>query len=269
MAQRESKVRGEYIYYGHKGQTQGQMEILAQQLAQAEAIANEFGRGVESKTMLVINNNTEKFSQFSDIDVKGIWLKDLKEPQFERIPWEEGIAVKCTVYGIAREIVSSTVNYKARVLCNGFDKNHERTDFKDGDDLFLSFSSPVDGYLAVYLLDASNTVFCVLPYYEQSNGIYEIKANLEYRLFSKEAAKGTKDEPYVDEYTMKSESGIETNMLYVIFSPNKFYKAIDSQGEDIQQLRNLSYADFNKWLGKCYSKDKDLTVSKFILNIAE
>lgn len=266
MAQRKAKVQGEYIYYAQEGQTLGQVKMLAQQLAQAEAIANEFGMGVESRALLVKNSKDEHFTQFSDTEVNGVWLKDLDAPQYETIPWKDGFAVKCTVHGLVREITTSATDYRARVLCNGFDHNHERTDFKEGDDLFLSFTSPTDGFLAVYLMDAENTALCMLPYYNQHDGIYRIEANREYRLFSETEAKGTKDAAYVEEYTMTANGDIETNLLYVIFSPNKFYKAADHQGEG-NQLRSLTYEEFNKWLGSCYSKDKDLTVSKYIISI--
>lgn len=271
FARKDYEVSGEYTYYAQEGQTLGQVKTLALQLAQAVAISKEFGTIVNIQTLKAMNNKDSQFAQFSDSEVKGVWIKDLSEPEFEILPWKDGntdnYAVKCTVRGTARELTSVPIDYKVRILCNGFGKNHERTDFKHGDDIYLSFTSPVDGYLAVYLMDADQSVSCVLPYYDQRSGIYEIKANREYRLFSEEEAKGTIDEAYAEGYTMEARNDIDMNMLYVIFSPNKFYKASDREGKDNKQLRNLSFKDFNKWLGKCYSKDSELTVSKYIISI--
>lgn len=268
MAQKERKVTGEYTYTAQDGQTLGQVKMLALQLAQTEAIAQEFGTSIGSHSSLVHGESGESFSQFSDADVKGVWLKDLTEPEYETYPTEKGFSVKCKVKGLVREITATPIDLKIRVLCNGFAKNHERTDFKDGDNIYLSFSSPVDGYLAVYLMDIDQTVFCALPYYNQTSGIYEIKANHEYRLFSEEEAKGTIDYSYAESYTLTAENDFDVNLLYVVFSPNKFYKATDRNGQE-NKLRNLTYDEFNTWLGKCYTKDKDLTVSKYIINISK
>lgn len=267
-AQKEVKVSGTYTYNAPSTQSLEQAKILALQFAQAEAIAEAFGTKVMGQSSSITTDGKTCFAHISDAEVGGIWIKDLEKPIFTESFWNGGFSITCMVKGVAREIVSVAIPYRTRILCNGFSNNHERTDFKNGDKLYMTFQSPIGGYLCVYLLDGEQNVSCVLPYYNQSNGIYEIEANKEYKLFSEVDAIGTRDEPYVDEYNMVTSKDLETNVLYVVFSPNKFYKAVDHDGKD-NQLRHLKYDDFNKWLGKCRREDKDMNVTKYLIDISK
>lgn len=268
FAQKEVKVSGTYTYNAPSTQSLEQAKILALQFAQAEAMAEAFGTKVLGQSSSITTGDATHFSHISDTEVGGIWIKDLEKPVFKEDYWEGGFTVTCSVKGLARETKSATIPYRARILCNGFANNHERTDFKNDDKLFMSFLSPVDGYLCIYLLDGEQNVSCLLPYYNQKNGIYEIEANKEYKLFSEADAIGTKDEAYAEGYDMVTDKDVEMNVLYVIFSPNKFYKAVDRNGKE-KQPRNLRYEDFNKWLGKCRRDDKDMNVTKYLIGISK
>ena len=134
----------------------------------------------------------------------------------------------------------------------------ESDQFHSGDDLFLSFQSPVNGYLAVYLVDADNQAYCLLPYREQTDGIYSIKANQRYLFFNIKEAPQT-ERSYVDEYVMTCSHSSEQNQIYVIFSPNQFVKATDNQS-DATLPRELKFEDFQKWLTKCRKHDKEMNL---------
>jgi hypothetical protein len=168
------------------------------------------------------------------------------------------LVVKVIVKGKAREIITTNIDISAHILKNGTDERFESDEFKHGDQLFLSFQSPVKGYLAVYLIDADLTAYCLLPYRNQTDGIYNIDANKQY-LFFNSSVVSRSEKQIVDEYVMETSRTSEYNQIYIIFSKNQFTKANDEV--KIERLpRELGYDDFQKWLVKCRKRDKDMNV---------
>ena len=166
--------------------------------------------------------------------------------------------VKCKVKGLAREIITASIDVKAYVLRNGTDDKYESDLFKVGDDLFLSFTSPVSGYLTVYLVDDQGQAFCLLPYSQQTIGNYPIEANRRYLFFNRKKA-SPEERAVVDEYTMTCGGDGENDMIKIVFSPTQFFKANDSFASE-NLPRQLSYSDFNKWLVNHRKKDREMTV---------
>lgn len=228
--------------------------------AMIQALADEFGTIVsQSNATRVENQNGQTNIDFLSIggsEVKGEWIETIGEPIYN-IRYEGGmLIVSVKVKGKAREIVSASIDFQARVLRNGIEDKFESDQFRSGDDLYLSFQSPISGYLAVYLVDANNQAYCLLPYRNQMDGIYPVKANQRYLFFCiKEAS--LQERPYVDEYVMTCERESEQNQIYIIFSPNEFVKATDNQS-NASLPRELSYQDFQKWLVKCRKHDKEM-----------
>ena len=64
---------------------------------------------------------------------------------------------------------------------------------------------------------------------------------------------------------------MEQNALYVIFSPNTFTKANDTQSatnwRDQPMPRQLSYADLLKWLARNQAKDEAMVVRTSVISI--
>jgi hypothetical protein len=202
------------------------------------------------------------FYSLSSSDVKGEWIETIGEPKYEVSYDKDMLVIKVSVEGRAREIVSAGVNLDVklmRTIAGG--KKAASTDFQNGDDLFLQFSSPVSGYLAVYLLD-KKTAYCLLPYMRDESGKVMVKANRKYLFFSPADAL-PEDKTLADEYTMTCENNAETDKVYVIFSPNMFTKANDNVGSVVNGLtlpRELTYEEFNKWLSKNRLHDDKMTV---------
>lgn len=167
------------------------------------------------------------------------------------------LVVSCKVKGKAREIVTAQIDFTAKVLRNGTEAKYESNQFRNGDDLYLLFQSPQKGYLAVYLVDADGQAFCLLPYRNQTEGIYPIKANQRYLFFNEKLAP-REERSLVDEYVMTTERSSEHNQIYVIFSPNQFVKATDGNLTD-SLPRQLNSDGFNKWLVKYRKHDKDMS----------
>ena len=261
-AQKIKKVEGTYTYYAPGNVGLDEAKRIALDRAKTQALADAFGTIVaEYNTVRTDNQSGQSNSSFSSIggtEVKGEWIETTEEPVYA-IKYEDNmLVVTCKVEGRAREITSAALDLQVRILRNGTENRFEAEDFRNNDDLYLSFQSPVEGYLAVYLVDADRQAFCLLPYRGQKEGIYPIVANRHYIFFNEQTAP-VAERTYVDEYTMTCEREAEHNQIYVIFSPNPFAKAVDAN-EDDGLPRQLSFDDFNRWLVKHRKRDAAMNV---------
>lgn len=269
FAQRTKKVEGEYVYRAPEYMSLEQAKSHALEQAQIQAIADKFGTNITQMNSTLTSNRNGKsnvdFTSFSSSDVKGEWIETIGEPQYE-VNYESGmLIVKCIVRGTVREVLSAPVDIKAKILRNGTTERFEDYDFRSGDDMYLSFQSPTDGYLAVYLLDPEGNAFCLLPYRGQNNGIQQIRAGESYLFFS--SADAPVDErAVVDEYVMTCSGEFESNEVQVLFSPNPFTKANDNDMGDCLP-RELNHKDYQKWLAKVRRKDVNLTLKRALISI--
>ena len=262
FSQKMKTVEGEYTYRVPENITVEQAKRTALDRAMIQALADEFGTIVsQSNTTRIENKNGKSDIDFLSIggsEVKGEWMETIGNPVFDIRYEGDMLIVYCKVKGKAREIVSAGIDFQAHILRNGTDDKFESDQFRGGDDLYLSFKSPVSGYLAVYLIDAENQAYCLLPYRNLTEGIYPIQANQRYTFFNiKEAP--LQERPFVDEYVLTCERESEQNQIYIVFSPNQFVKAVDNDSNDLLP-RELGFADFQKWLVKCRKHDKDMNL---------
>lgn len=261
-AQKIVRVHGEYTYYVPENISVDEGKRTALYRAQIQALANAFGTVISQSNTTIVKNENGKSSagmlSLGGSNVKGEWLETLGEPKYN-ISYESGmLVVRVEVEGKAREMKNNIIDLDMKVLRNGTEPKFESDEFKDGDDLYFYFKSPVDGYLAVYLLDeATQEVFCLLPYKSSGSPTYKIVHDKPYVFFSAMKAEGKTDE--VDEYTMTCSNVAEYNTLYVIFSSNLFAKA-NTEGEDPEMPRRLTLRDFQKWLKLSETKDSNLQV---------
>lgn len=271
FAQRTEKVRVEYVYYPPENVSLEEAKRIALERAKIQAIANEFGTVVaQSNATLVSNRNGESSADFSSLaesEVKGEWIETIGQPTYQVSYEQDMLVVKAIVSGRIREIISAQIDLKAEVLCNGTDLKFARTDFKHGDDIYLYFQSPVNGYLAVYLLDeVTQMVYCLLPYRSSPESIVSIDKDTPYIFFS---PKHAGDNAYlIDEYQMECSTPIERNTLYIIFSPNEFSKAI-SRNVDDGIPTALPFKEFHKWLAKGKQRDKEMLHLTRLLTITK
>lgn len=271
MAQRTERVCEEYVYYPPENISLEEAKHIALERAKIQAIAKEFGTLVSQSNATFVSNRTGEssvdFSSLAESQVKGEWIETIGQPEFS-ISYEQGmLVVKVVVVGRIREIISAQIDIKAEVLCNGTDLKFARTDFKNGDDLYLFFQSPVNGYLAVYLLDeVTQMVYCLLPYKGSSESIVLVKKDTPYFFFS--AKHAGDNAQLVDEYTMTCTNSVERNTLYIIFSPNEFTKA-NSNDVNERLPQELPFGDFQKWLSKGRQRDKGMVYLTRVLTITK
>lgn len=270
FSQKTEKVTATYTYYAPEHISQAEAKRIALDRAKITAIADAFGTIVtQSNTNVVSVQNgktEERFFSLGGSEVKGEWIETLKDPVYDIRYEGDMLVVSVEVTGRIREIVGAGIDFTAKVLRNGVEEKFDSTEFRSGDDLFLYFKSPVDGYLTVYLLDeTSGDVFCLLPYRASGEGAYRIEHDRPYILFSSKHELNNPGD--VDEYNMTCNSDKEYNDVYVIFSPNSFAKANANEVMSEVLPRQLSFEDYQKWLAKLRKKDRDACVKKIEIQI--
>lgn len=278
LAQRTEKWCGEYTYYGSLSETPDFAKQRALEKLQILAAEEVFGLSVTQTniTHANVNNGTSSidFTSIGGSDVNGEWIETLGEPEYDVSIEKDFLVVTVKACGRVREIVSAPVDFKALLLRNSTDDKFQDADFKEGDDLYLSFTSPVSGFLAVYLLDDDGEAYCLLPYSNMQDGIFPIEANRRYVHFSEKLAPEGLPSTYVEEIYLTCDKPLEHNEVYIIFSPNKFTKVNDEVGglDEASNLilpRHLDNRRFHTWLAKCRKRDKEMRVDKRIITITK
>lgn len=264
-AQQTKKVGGEYTYHPPENVTLEEAKRTALERLKTQLIAEEFGTVVAQANTTFVENTDGKssidFQSLAASEVKGEWIETIGEPKYD-ISYEQGmLVVKVEVEGRIREILAAKAEFMAKILRNGTEDRFESSEFKDGDELYLSFSSPTDGYVSVYLIDTERDAYCLLPYSEDKDGKVLVEHGKRYVFFSIND-KPKKEPTPVHEYKLTCDKGVESNFIYIIFSPNVFTKASDvtvkHEGEELPRM--LPFADFQNWLERCRRKDKEMVV---------
>lgn len=274
---RVATVSGSYLIDipSYMSMDQAKQEALLK--AQNRAIEDEFGSSMSTNTISWVENRdgdaTTNVIAESQGQVKGVWLGDLEVPQYNQVLKDGKNWLEVKVKGRVRELITGGIQFEAKPLCIEPRKDRATTEFKSGQDFFLYFRSPADGYLTIFLLDnTSNQVYTMLPYRNSGEGSYRINHDEDYFLFAPSKAKEG-DGP-IDEFVITATEGKreEFNNLYVIFSPNIIYKVNSKVGQ--QQLTDelllpssLPFLDFNKWLIKYQQKDEDMQIMRIPIHI--
>ena len=270
-AQKIEKVHGEYTYHVPDNVSLEEGKRIALERAKIQALAEAFGTLVSQNNSTIVKNGNGKSSvdllSIGGSDVKGEWIETIGEPKFDIFYESNMLTIKVSIDGKAREIKTATIDFEAKLLRNGTEEKYESNEFRYGDDLYLYFKSPINGYLAVYLLDENTQqVFCLLPYKSSGEPAYKIIHDKPYVFFSCQKAEENPSE--VDEYTMTCERSVEQNTIYIVFSPNMFAKAFAEDGS-IGLPRQLPLKEFLKWLGKCKAKDTAIQIQCLTLKISK
>lgn len=273
-AQRIKRVAGEYTYYAPENVSVMEAKQIALARAKIQAIANEFGTFVtQANITQTESHNGESNTDFAFLGesvVQGEWIEDTADPVYE-IRYEQNMTVvKCTVKGRARERKFADVNFTSKVLCNGITPQYEKSDFHSGDNIYLSFQSAKDGYVAVFLLDADKNATCLLPYAFDSDGQFFVKHDKKYVFFNndRKVVDGwlVTEDASQQPYQLFCDGGVEINQLIVIFSPNPFTLPIAMTGGE-NEAKTLSLEDFEKWLSQARGRDIQMSVEPKTLHI--
>jgi len=255
-----------------RNESQAQAEQHAIERAKQKALEHAFGVDVSSIVVSMEQessqngtyNTDESFFSLGGTSVRGEWITTSEERILSSVHNGEYWEVKAFVAGTIREKTSSPIDLQYAIISQPTDRE-TRPRFYDGEDLLLRFSSPVDGALCVYLVDESKTAYCLLPYMNESKGYAAVKANSDTLFFSRTT------NPQAQDLVFTAEKEVEHNVLYIVFSPNRFTKARDQKGganwREQALPRSLAYADFLRWLAKNQTADEQMTVRTEIIEI--
>ena len=269
-AQRIKKVCGEYTYYAEGHESPLEAKAKALEKAKLKALEKEFGSVISQSTTIseTADDGEEHsfFSQLSEAEVKGEWIEDIGDPEYNISLNADGeIVVTCRICGHAREFSNKAAEFEAKVLRNHPELKDAEVHFKSGEYIYMYFSAPCDGYVAIYLIDEAQTASCLLPYLGDMDGQQKVKGGKEYFFFSE--AKAEKEHEIVEYYNLFCANNvIERNKIYVIFSKNPFTKAVDHRVKE-KLPRQLSYTDFQHWLGRLRAHDPEMGVKSMRIEI--
>lgn len=264
-AQKTRIVEGEYTYMAPETIPLEEARRIALERAKLQALADEYGTIVSQTNSTRINNSKEKsdidFFSVSGSEVKGEWISTIGKPEFDIKIEDYMQIVYCKVRGKTREIKSSKVNFKALLLRNGEEDRYADDRFRNKDRIRLAFQSPVDGFLAVYAMDETDSVACCLPHSDSNEGAVAIEHDKRYVFFDE-------NHPFV---TLTNKER-EYNTIYVLFSPHRFVKAVEDYGQKVRPdkytlLSSVSKKGFVKWLEKVRIHDVDMVVYPFHIMI--
>ena len=270
----------------------------ALKLAKINALENAYGvLVIQGNTVYVENKKTgEKvetnttFKMIGSTAVKGEIIQVVKK-SFKEIKKKEKVPglKKKTITYIECKVELHTKELKdTKIEVETFPLNTSKiikpiTDFYEGDDLFLYFRSPVNGFLTVYLDDNDNAQ-CLLPYTKMPKGFEEampIIADKEYLFFSDKPEFNYFEEDDFfaeDTYELYSSTEKDINRLYVVFSKKPLNKPILKTDNNTEVLLELDKEDytlprviksktFQEWLLKIQQIRDDLVIKNIIISI--
>jgi hypothetical protein len=271
FSQKTVKVYASYTYYAPETMSVEEAKRVALDRAKIQAIADEFGTIVSQNNSTVMSNiNGASDTQFFSIggsDVKGEWLETIDNPEYEIKYGNHLLIVTANVKGSIRERTTNSIDLDVKLLRNGTDQRYESAEFRDGDDMFLYFKSPSDGYLIIFLVDESaKNVYSILPYPQDTYSSYEIAANQEYIFFSRKMAP-EQERAHVTEYTMTCGDATEINDIVVVFTPAKLQMPKLRTKKVGSQPPTLDYEEFTKWRANAMKHDDNLTIKNSTITI--
>lgn len=261
-------LEGEATFYDDGHHSRLECMKLAAEQARINAIAREFGT-VVTQDMLQADRfssgkETNDFFAMSMTEVKGDWLGDTEEPQYDFSFDKEGnIVVKCRVKGTARQISNLAPDFETRVLRNGIYAANADSRFRNGDDMFLYFIGATDGYLSVWLEDESRNVYNLLPYPRDSKGEVKVKKHKEYVFFNPKTGQGEFGPE--EELVLTAGDETEFNRIFILFSPTPYSRPVM---KDTGSLPTLPSADFHRWLLKTRRNDPYVGVKSVTIEIS-
>ena len=270
QAQKIVSVSGEYTFYAPSTMSLQAAKDEALLQTKLHVLAEQFGTMVSATTTVIMQNTEgDKAGSRSDVstlatnEVKGEWIEDTKQPQ-QIVSYDDAMPnttiIHTKVWGKAREVSGAKADLDIRLL-KELHKEAVADVFKNEQSFYLYFQSPVAGYIAVYLVDMDEeTAYCLLPAADSKAGTVKVESNKEYIFFDKDP-----------EYMFTTSRSVIYNHLYVVFSPNEFYKANDTQGKsEIYILpRELPLKQFQQWLVRCKSHDPQLQEQRLVVKIVK
>ncbi len=237
--------------------TRAEAEQKAVELAKVNAIENVFGTYIEQESRITVESGKSDFYIVGNTRVKGIWVRELGHREIKPVLGDDGqLWITCNIRGeVKRATPKPAIEYKAQ---NCLYPQCQTTSFFSGDQLYLWFRSPVNGFLSVFFEDDNQNIYRLLPYSNMAIiNAYPIDADQSYLFFSPEEKRGLETGQSIDEIILETSKTREMNNLIVVFSTELFFKP----GLETSVGRHLppstSKNRFENWLAEYRANSDD------------
>lgn len=283
-AQKIISVSGEDTYYASSAVTLDDAKRIAVEQTRLKVLAAKFGTTINATTSIhIFNAESDRAESRTEVttlaahEVKGEWIEDTRAPEQE-ITYDPSLPnttiIRTRVWGKAREIVAAKAAVDVRLLKDTLPEA-ETDVFRHEQDFYLSLQSPVDGYVAVYLLEHDEDMaYCLLPAENDPRGAVPVAGNRHYIFFSPEYAAehyAADDQPAGTGYLFTTGRPVSYSQIYVLFSPQQFFKANDEVVKDSRYTlpRATSLHNFRQWLVRCKVHDTQLVEKTITVKITK
>jgi hypothetical protein len=259
LSQEFENVNGTYRMKQEDNMTREETLKKAEEFAKIDAIEGKFGTLVDKESSIRIKDSKDSFSLIAGTKVKGEWIETInKEFIVECYPFNKDgfknteIYITCTIEGKARKAQSRPAIEIETRRCK--QPECEASIFSNGDLFYLSFKSPVSGYLSIFD-EAGDATMRLFPYNSmKTESCFKVDGDKEYIFFSKDKEHDFFPGYDVDEIKLTTDRDREYNIIYVVFSESGFLKPILSDiktiGEGEMLPRSMRTEDFKAWLSK-------------------
>jgi hypothetical protein len=261
--QSDKIVEAELFVIIEKNETEFEVVERAKRDAKILALEKAFGVFISESNVLRTKSEglvKQNFVSVSNALVNGEWIKTLEE-KVSFVNDSSGRWVKVFVKGIAVEI--KRLKFEPQVsTANCLSTKCITTEFKSGEQFYLNFKSPKNGFVSIYCDDGTKTQR-LLPYSNSETDIgYEVLGDHEYVFFSK-----TKGANFADEIELFTNAEIEINKIYILFSEDKLTKPnldIDNRAADFNAIlpKSTESSKFYDWFQKLRLSNKNLQVNE-------
>ncbi len=258
QGQKIKRVEGESKLRQENHITRDEVISIAIEQAKINAIESVFGTFVEQQTDMTIDDGITSFNIIGSTKVKGEWIETTGEPDISthirkektQYGMQDVTWVSCKIKGKVRAIIPrAMLDYE---IMNAPNIQARTRNFINGEQLYINFKSPVDGYISIFLEDKEG-VYRLLPYMqmnpEYKNGAL-VLGDVGYTFFSPSFNYFTKS--IVDEMMMTlTKDKIEYNYIYIVFSEDEYIKPSLKESFQSQERiipSSLSKWDFEQWL---------------------
>lgn len=254
LAQKIIKAKGIAQLKVERNITRTDAQFKVVELAKINAIESIFGTYIEQESRITVDSGKADFYIVGNTKVKGIWVKELDRKFTEEYREEQGefgkekvLWITCKIEGeIKRAIPRPAIEYQVQ---NCQLPGCRTTSFISGEQLFVKFRSPVDGYLSIYSEDEDGNVFRLLPYSRMAKAnSYPIEGDMDYFFFSIENSEVQSTDLFIDEIIMETTKTREVNKLIIVFSDEEYFKPGLTKGDNPNIPASLNRIKFEEWL---------------------
>jgi len=192
FGQKIVKTKGHAKLRQESNMSRNETTEKAIELAKINAIESVFGTYVEQQTDMTIEDGMTSFNIIGSTKVKGEWIETIGEPDISTITRKEKTQygmqditwIECKIKGKVRAVKPRAIlEYE---ILNAPNIQARTTNFFDGEQLYIYFKSPVDGYVSIFLEDHEG-VYSLLPYMQMNpddkNGAL-VQGDVGYTFFS-------------------------------------------------------------------------------------